>query len=356
MIKLLHAADLHLDSAFSALPPEKAAARRREQRQALEQLARLAQGCDLVLLAGDLFDSARIYRDTLDALRAFFAAVRVPVFIAPGNHDAFVPGSPYETEDWGENVHIFSRPELQRVELAELSCCVYGAAFTGLEMPGLLRTFRAQDESACRLMVLHGDLQPGSVYNPITPGEVAASGLTYLALGHVHQRGLWRWGDTLCAMPGCLMGRGFDECGPHGAYVVTITEAGAQAEFVPLHTRRYEILTVEAGEDPLAAIRAALPENTHDDCYRIVLTGEADAVDTAALEAALAPEFFTLSVRDRTHPRCTLWQGAGEDTLRGHFLARLHEQLAQADEEQQRRLTAAARLVTAMMDGREVEP
>ena len=26
MVKLLHAADLHLDSAFSALPPEKAAA------------------------------------------------------------------------------------------------------------------------------------------------------------------------------------------------------------------------------------------------------------------------------------------------------------------------------------------
>ena len=32
MVKLLHAADLHLDSAFSALPPEKAAQRRAEQR------------------------------------------------------------------------------------------------------------------------------------------------------------------------------------------------------------------------------------------------------------------------------------------------------------------------------------
>ena len=33
MVKLLHAADLHLDSAFSALPPEKAAQRRAEQRR-----------------------------------------------------------------------------------------------------------------------------------------------------------------------------------------------------------------------------------------------------------------------------------------------------------------------------------
>ena len=34
MIKILHAADLHLDSAFAALPGAQAAQRRREQRAA----------------------------------------------------------------------------------------------------------------------------------------------------------------------------------------------------------------------------------------------------------------------------------------------------------------------------------
>ena len=33
MLKFIHAADFHLDSAFAALPPEKAAERRREQRE-----------------------------------------------------------------------------------------------------------------------------------------------------------------------------------------------------------------------------------------------------------------------------------------------------------------------------------
>ena len=37
MVKLLHAADLHLDSAFSALPPEKAAQRRAEQHHGAQQ-------------------------------------------------------------------------------------------------------------------------------------------------------------------------------------------------------------------------------------------------------------------------------------------------------------------------------
>ena len=41
MVKLLHAADLHLDSAFSALPPEKAVQRRAEQRLVLERLTAL---------------------------------------------------------------------------------------------------------------------------------------------------------------------------------------------------------------------------------------------------------------------------------------------------------------------------
>ena len=41
MIKFLHAADLHLDSPFASLPPDKAAVRRREQRQLLDELVSL---------------------------------------------------------------------------------------------------------------------------------------------------------------------------------------------------------------------------------------------------------------------------------------------------------------------------
>ena len=47
-IKFLHAADLHLDSPFAALPPEQAARRRREQRELLGQIVELCNGeqCD----------------------------------------------------------------------------------------------------------------------------------------------------------------------------------------------------------------------------------------------------------------------------------------------------------------------
>ena len=66
MIKIIHGADFHLDSPFSGLTPERAAQRRGEQRELLDRLAALAREkqADLVLLAGDLLDSERVFRET----------------------------------------------------------------------------------------------------------------------------------------------------------------------------------------------------------------------------------------------------------------------------------------------------
>lgn len=321
---------------------------------ALGRLKEKCRDCDIVLLAGDLFDSARIYRDTLDALKALFADIPAEIFIAPGNHDWLAQGSPYLTEQWGSNVHIFTSPEITRVHLEELNCDVYGAAFTAPEMPPLLQNFRVEDENATNLMVLHGDLQAASVYNPISSGDIAASGLDYLALGHVHSASVQRFGKTTCAFCGCLMGRGFDECGEKGVLRVTVSKTDCRTELLPLAPWKYEILPVEIGENALADILAALPENTENDCYRIVLTGECDAPALSELERALAPRFYSLSLRDRTRAKTELWAGAGEDTLRGHFLETLKEKYDCAGEDERRKIAMAARLVTALMDGREV--
>ena len=43
MVRIIHAADFHLDSAFSGLPPEKARQRRRESREILDRLTALAR-------------------------------------------------------------------------------------------------------------------------------------------------------------------------------------------------------------------------------------------------------------------------------------------------------------------------
>ena len=54
MAKILHTADFHLDSAFTALPEEKARLRRQEARQLTDRLVDYANdhGVELLLLAG----------------------------------------------------------------------------------------------------------------------------------------------------------------------------------------------------------------------------------------------------------------------------------------------------------------
>lgn len=357
MIKFLHAADFHLDSAFSALPPSEAAARRQEQRQALLDLTQLCsqQQCDILLLAGDLFDAEMVYRDTLDAMEQAFAGCPAQIFIAPGNHDPLRPGSPYLCRRWPDNVHIFSSSQIETVELE--SCTVSGAAFLHASAPALLR-FSAPRDERTHLMVLHGDpLQPDSPYNPIAQEEIAGSNLTYLALGHIHQYGgLRHAGNTAYAWPGCLMGRGFDECGEKGVILGT-AEGGALLEtrFVPLSTRRYEILRVQAGENPLQSIRAALPPDAPRHIFRIILEGEAPRPDLAALLKELSQDCFALQLRDQTRLPRDLWAGRGEDTLRGQFLQLLYAQLEQADSQRaQQEIELAVRLGLAAMEQQEV--
>lgn len=359
MIKILHAADFHLDSPFRGLPPEKAQAARRAQRELPHRLAELCRErkADLVLLAGDLFDRVQASRDSVDSLMEALSAMAVPVFISPGNHDYFSWDSPYYSMKFPENVHIFSKTSFQSVALPSLSCRVYGAGYTGIDCPGLLASFQREGTEQYHIMVLHGEVTGAdSPYCPIIRGQIAGSNLDYLALGHNHARGQVRLGRTLCAWPGCPMGRGFDEEGTKGAYLVTLSETGAEAAFLPLMQREYHILTVPAGLDAAASVLAALPGDASRDIYRVILTGESDELDFPALESVLAPHFYALDLRDRTTPKVDLWQSAADDSLEGHYFKFLQQAAEEAtDETIRRRLVLAARLSRKLLDGREVD-
>ena len=66
-------------------------------------------------------------------------------------------------------------------------------------------------------------------YDPIRKEEIAASGLAYLALGHIHKRTEpLTFGGTVCAWPGCPEGRGFDELGEKGFYAGTLERQPAR--------------------------------------------------------------------------------------------------------------------------------
>ena len=356
-MRLIHAADLHLDSAFGALSSDRARLRRQESRDLVERLCRLCEskGADALLLAGDLFDGARVYPDTLEALSRALGSLRCRVFIAPGNHDPYHPRSAYARMEWPGNVHLFRMAEMERVDCG--SFVVYGAAFVGEESRGLLEGFSAPAEDPRpQLMVLHGDVDGRDTpYGPISREQIRQSGLSYLALGHIHQySGLQREGETVYAYPGCPEGRGFDELGEKGALCIEIQDGRVTGEFIPLCRRRYEILSVDVtGQDPEQAVRKALPPEHLADIYRILLTGEAESLSISRLTERLRDEFFHLELRDETRLPRDLWARAGEDSLRGLFLAGMREKYNAASAEEKPLVEQAVRFALDAMDHRD---
>lgn len=354
-LKILHAADLHLDSAFEALPARKAARRRSEQRELLLSLAALAEreSVDLVLLPGDLFDGENTYYETGEALEKMLDAIRVPVFIAPGNHDFYSDNSPYTRLKERENVHIFKDSSIRCVRLEKQGVRVFGGAFTDKNVGPELNALHAdREEGLWNVLCAHA--QAG--FDPVDENALAASGMDYAALGHIHKpSGLRKSGDTWYSWPGCPEGRGFDETGDRFVNVITLSDGGCDIRPCCVQKRRYQILTVDVTDtDPLIAVHSALAADTAGDIYRILLTGEVDSpLNMDRLENNLRELFFELQLRDNTRLRRSVWDKAGEDTLRGLFLKKLREQYDAADEAGKLTVEQAARWGIAALDNME---
>lgn len=360
-LRFLHTADWHLDSAFEGLPTGKASIRRGEQRDMLLRLAALVEKekLQLVLLPGDLLDSDNTYHETGAELVTALEQMAVPVFIAPGNHDYYGDSSPYARLKFPPNVHIFTRPELSCVELEALGVRVWGAAFVDKRSRSLLEGFAVPPGGEYTdLLCVHGDFGAReSVYNPISEKQLAASGIDYAALGHIHTAsGLRKAGQTFYAWPGCPEGRGFDETGEKTVYLVELSGGSCELTSVSVAKRAYRTLSVDVtGSDPLLAVHTQLGDDTVSDIYRITLTGEVEEPpDLNKLRRNLDEFFFELQLRDATHLKKSVWDRAGEDTLRGLFLLRLRERYDAARSDDERELIEqAARWGLAAIDRRE---
>ncbi len=356
MLTLLHAADFHLDSPFRALPPQEAQRRRQGQRETLDALRDLAleHRVDLVLLPGDLVDSQETYPETLEALSRALGQMPCPVVIAPGNHDYYDPKSPYARMSWPDNVHIFQHEAVTSFSFPELGVTVYGCAFTGpFRETDPLAGFHAPGDGTLAIGCLHGDVGKRSRYAPIAPESLAQSGLAYAALGHFHgHTGVDSDLPTPWAYPGCLQGRGFDEVGPKGCYLIRLQDdRSVSCRFCPLPGPRYWVM-IHPGAPDLSEI-LPLMEHWKDGYVRLVFTGEAEPFDLPALRARLEPLCRVLELRDETVPPLDLWARLQEESLTGYFLREMKSRLDAAEETDKDLLQAALRCGLAALEGRE---
>ncbi len=368
MLRFLHTGDLHLCSSFSAFSPRAATERRERQFAALEKMLTDAvrHGAQLLLFAGDCFDTTHPDPGSVQRFFALLGAQSVPSVVIPGNHDYYVKGSFWDAVSVPAHVHLIKDAALQAVDLPELGATVWGYAFTGETMPTPELGLAADREKGrTHILLAHADLGAAiSRYAPISAGQLERTGFSYAALGHIHKPARPRQcGRTVAAYCGFFAGRGFDEVGPGHAYFVEIEEKKVSLADFPVMADRFEEQKVDCtgaahAEDIRVAVahfleKAALPAET---ALRIHLCGETEPgcrADMASI-AALGAHLAIFEIEDETLPIYHAAYLEKDPGLRGAFYRAMLPRLQSESEQERATAAEALRLGFAALAGREV--
>ena len=368
-MKFLHTGDLHLDSAFCSSDVFTSDARREAQRETLARIIALAaeEKCEMVLIAGDLFDGKYVTPETSRFVKELFEGADMPIIIAPGNHDPYSDGSFYKSESLPENVYVFSSAELQRYDFDEPDVSVYGYAFTSSVLgssPLAAHGAEAKDKRFS-LLCAHGDVDsPISRYCPLTEGDISAMGFDYAALGHIHNRGAVNDRVYYCGFP---QGRSFDELGDGGVNIVEISEDGhISVSRRSVSVEKYETAQVYLdGSEETAGIIAKIKsaaelltdgKGTH---LRVVLTGNADEAvmpddETVRQAVCECDGILSVDLKNATLPVADAAELRADISIRGAFYNALYSGLIDDDPAVREKTALALRIGLSAIEGKRI--
>lgn len=364
MIKVAHIADVHLDTAFASLSGQERRERRLELREAFSRVCEICreESVDVMLIAGDLFESDCLLPDTPSFVSRILAGIPdTQVFISPGNHDPYGTRSPYRSASFSDNVHIFTEPKMTSIELPALNTTVYGYGFDSPYLRGNpLERFAVADKSRINLLCAHADLgSADSPYCGITEESLSRSHLDYAALGHIHApSGFKRLGKTLCAYSGCLVGRGYDECGMRGMIIGEITLGGASMKYRTVSERRYESIDIDLSNgkseaEAVSELREKCKDFDSKVTVRAILRGTVSEKPSLT-ENRLRLELTSLceiTLVDETICIPDLTSLLSEQSLRGEFCRNLLPHLNSEDEYERRKASLALKLGLSAITG-----
>ncbi|WP_339156072.1 DNA repair exonuclease [Actinomadura luteofluorescens] len=296
-MKILHAADLHIDSPLRGLSRYEGAPEddlRLATRRALENLVRLATGLsvDAVLLAGDVYDGGWTDYHTGLFFSRQMSRLRqagIGVYMVSGNHDA--QNRTMKDLKLPDNVHVFSTDVPETVRDERIGLAVHGQGFAEWDLRDNLATgYPVRDDGLFNIGLLHTGLEGGYTehkrYAPCTIADLEARGYDYWALGHIHTRQIVAQ-EPWIVYPGNIQGRHARETGPKGCTVVTVDDTDLRVRAVEHHdldAARWERLDVDVtGLDDvdrvLGAVQRrfqAIPEERLT-AVRVALTGATSA-------------------------------------------------------------------------------
>jgi DNA repair exonuclease SbcCD nuclease subunit len=242
LVKILHCADLHLDSPLRGLEadPDAPAERiRGATRVAFTNLVDFAldQGVGLVLIAGDLYDGDWVdWRTGQFLVRELERLTRagVRVLAISGNHDA--ENVITRKLRWPEGARMLAAKQAETVLFPEWGVAVHGRGFEqAAVLENLLPSYPAPVDGHCNIGMLHtaaGGNPLHARYAPCSVEQLANHGYQYWALGHIHGREVLA-AEPWIVFPGNLQGRHINEEGAKGGTLITIEHGVIVGE--PVH-------------------------------------------------------------------------------------------------------------------------
>ena len=297
-LRFVHAADLHLDSPFRGIrneaPDHVAESLRSATFDAYGNIIALClrEQVDALLVAGDIYDGAdrslRAQLKFVDGLNRLESA-GIRSFICHGNHD---PLDGWEARLSLPTGCVRFGPEVTGEPVFPddpVRATVYGISYPRREVrenltPLFADTTMGADFSIGLLHANVGGNSDHDSYAPCTVADLAAVGLDYWALGHVHTRQVLRQERPTVVYPGNPQGRHPLETGSRGVYLVEVDDYGTVSlEFRPVNVVLWQTLEVgiselESEQELLDAVDGAVRDYAEaaggrSAVFRLALTG-----------------------------------------------------------------------------------
>lgn len=354
-------ADVHLGGPMANFGPF--AGQRRSDVEAAFRRAidlAIARRVDIVLIAGDLFDSQHPGDDALNLVRNGLATLRqsgIRSVAVPGTHDRLLGEDDVYARASLPLDHLVRAPTFETpyvIDVRGASVAIYGIAYDAERTAAGWDSLHPSTDYDVRVVLAHAACRDNPEWSvpeedlPFEADDLAALDVDYVALGHYHNLRWFRDAErTVGAYCGSPEGRNWKETGPRHVVLVEWDRGQTRVEAIEVQTR-----TLERAEIDLSALRdrrqiidAIEQRCSTESIWKVELSGSPDLVpDVAALVAELQPRYGWIEIEDRTTLVTSqlVERLCQEETIRGAFFRRLVEARDEATEERDRRVAERA--------------
>lgn len=361
-IKVLHTADIHLGTRFPGLG-EFEAQRAQDFLNTFSRIVNVAleQKVDLVLIAGDLFDSPHPSNIVFGRVKADLEklmAAQIPIALIPGTHDNIMASDHIYRHPFFEQTILFKDPVLlapRTISLQGIPVHLYGMAYHPDVHIQYLENLKRRDVPGIHLGLLHGSIQGSpewKIYTkdfPISEADLFSLNLDYCGLGHYHNSIIYRQNGVIKASyTGTPEGKRFRESGPRFVHLLEFHE-GKNLELIqiPVNTRtlfekELDLFTLP----PQSSLEKELiPLGGGNKVARIILKGNTDAVlDIEKIHSDVSPHFAYLELVDETSVINSQWieRLEKENTIRGYFVRKMKEKISELKDAEEKEIYLAA--------------